>query len=80
MAAQAEEKMKENNSGMEFTLEEGFRELEKVLQDMEEEVSLEESFRLYHRGIDLLKECSDKIDHVEKQIQVLDEEGEGHGF
>ena len=54
---------------------------ERTLEEaMEQEVTLEESFRLYHRGIDLLKACSDKIDRVEKQIQILDEEGESHGF
>ena len=64
----------------ERTLEEEFQELEQVLEAMEQEVTLEESFSLYHRGIDLLKACSDKIDRVEKQIQILDEEGESHGF
>ena len=64
----------------ERTLEEEFQELEQVLEALEQEVTLEESFRLYHRGIDLLKACSDKIDRVEKQIQILDEEGESHGF
>ena len=64
----------------ERTLEEEFQELEQVLEAMEQEVTLEESLRLYHRGIDLLKACSDKIDRVEKQIQILDEEGESHGF
>ena len=64
----------------ERTLEEEFQELEQVLEAMEQEVTLEESFLLYHRGIDLLKACSDKIDRVEKQIQILDEEGESHGF
>ena len=64
----------------ERTLEEEFQELEQVLEAMEQEVTLEESFRLYHRGIDLQKACSDKIDRVEKQIQILDEEGESHGF
>lgn len=77
--------MEENNKRIQQpeegkTLEEEFQELERVLQAMEQEVTLEESFRLYHRGIDLLKACSDKIDRVEKQIQILDEEGENHGF
>ena len=34
--------------------------------------------QLYHRGMDMLKACSDRIDRVEKQIQVLDEKGETH--
>ena len=55
--------------------------LEEVINQMESEnVSLEDSFRLYHQGIDLLKICNDKIDKVEKKIQILDEEGEIHEF
>ena len=62
-------------------LEELFVGLEEVINQMESEiVSLEDSFRLYHQGIDLLKICNDKIDKVEKKIQILDEEGEIHEF
>ena len=67
-------------AGREEDAERLAQELEQVLEAMEQEVTLEESFRLYHRGVDLLKACSDKIDRVEKQIQILDEEGESHGF
>lgn len=35
------------------------------------DVSLEESFEKYKLGMDLLKHCGDKIDKVEKQIQIL---------
>lgn len=64
----------------EHTLEQVFEELEEVLARMEGETSLEESFQLYHKGMDMLKLCSDKIDKVEKQMLVLDEEGEPHEF
>lgn len=62
------------------TLDQVFAELDQILDQMEEENSLEETFRMYHRGIDLLKNCSDKIDKIEKQIRVLDEEGNTHVF
>lgn len=62
------------------TLEEVFAQLDQVVQRMEEDISLEESFSLYHQGMDMLKKCSDKIDKVEKQMLVLDEEGETHEF
>ena len=62
----------------EQTLEQLFAELEALTGALEEESSLEKSFQLYHRGMDMLKECSDRIDRVEKQIQVLDEKGETH--
>lgn len=64
----------------EHTLEQVFEELEAVLARMEGETSLEESFQLYHKGMDMLKLCSEKIDKVEKQMLVLDEEGEPHEF
>mgnify|MGYP001042854306 CR=1 FL=1 len=65
----------------EQTLEQLFTELEDVIQTMEEgEISLEESFGLYHKGMDMLKECNDKIDKVEKKMLVLDNEGETYEF
>ena len=52
------------------------------LQDLSsnEELSLEDSFALYHKGMDLLKKCSSTIDQVEKKMLVLDGEGETHEF
>ena len=65
----------------ELTIEQVFTQLEDVIKGMEkEDVSLEESFGLYHQGIDLLRTCSEKIDKVEKQMLVLDDEGETHEF
>lgn len=60
----------------EKTLEQLFADLEQAVRALEQEDSLEESFQLYHKGIDMLKACNDRIDRVEKQIQVLDEKGE----
>ena len=62
-------------------LEELFGQLEDTIQKMEkEEISLEDSFQLYHKGMDLLKQCNDKIDKVEKKMLILNEEGETHEF
>ena len=59
------------------TLQDIFAQLDEVIEGMEqEEVSLEETFELYHKGMDMLKLCSDKIDKVEKKILLLDDEGE----
>ncbi len=61
----------------ELSIEETFARLEEVLKKMEEgECSLEESFRCYEEGMKLVKSCHDKIDRVEKRIQVLGGEGE----
>lgn len=69
-----------NNKAEEKTLEQVFSELEQVIHKMETEDSLEESFKLYHQGMDMLKTCSEKIDKVEKQMLLLDEDGETHDF
>lgn len=75
--AQKQENMEEAEA---LTLNQIFSMLDQVLAEMEEETSLEESFQKYHTGMDLLKLCNDKIDRIEKQILVLDEEGETHEF
>lgn len=65
----------------EMNLEEIFEKLESTMKKIEEEdISLEESFQLYHQGMDMLKACNDKIDKVEKKMLLLDEEGEEHEF
>lgn len=65
----------------EQTLEQLFEQLDDIVTNMEgENVSLEESFQLYHKGMDLLKTCNDKIDIVEKKMMILDEDGEEHEF
>jgi len=64
-----------------MTLNEVFAELDQVMARMnEEQVSLEDSFNLYHQGMNLLKVCNDKIDTVEKKMLVLDEDGEKYEF
>ena len=65
----------------EQTLEVVFRELDEVVKKLEgEDISLEESFQLYHKGMELLKVCNEKIDAVEKKMLILDENGEKHEF
>ena len=49
----------------EETLEEMFTQLESVIKTMEQgDVSLEETFDLYHKGMNMLKSCNYKIDKV----------------
>lgn len=55
-------------------LEELFSKIEDVVSCMEEdEVSLEDAFSLYQQGISLVKLCNEKIDRVEKDIQILNQ-------
>ena len=50
-----------------------------IVEKLEESnASLEDSFKLYHQGMELLKICNDKIDTVEKKMMVLDDSGEQH--
>lgn len=60
------------------TLEEAFAELDALMEQLEKgDISLEESFSLYQRGMQLVKQCNDSIERVEKQLIVLEEEGIG---
>ena len=61
----------------EQSLETVFGQLDEIVEQLEaEDVSLEDSFGLYHKGMDLLKVCNEKIDTIEKKMMVLDENGE----
>lgn len=60
----------------ELSMEEAFDRLNELLGKMEaEEHSLEETFRLYQEGLGLVKYCSGKIDTIEKQLIILEENG-----
>lgn len=62
-------------------LEEAFEKIERLLEKLgDRDVSLEDSFRYYQEGMELLKLCNARIDHVEKQMLQIDEEGQVHEF
>jgi exodeoxyribonuclease VII small subunit len=59
------------------TLEASFEELNDIISKLEkEEISLEESFKLYQDGMQLLKNCNSSIDKVEKQLIILGDKDE----
>lgn len=59
-----------------LSLEESFEQLDELLEKLENrDTTLEESFSLYQKGMNLLRLCNDKIDTVEKKILVMNEEG-----
>ena len=63
------------------SLEEGFAQVEEMLAELEEaDISLEDAFFLYEKGMKKLKECNDKINSVEKKLLVLNEQGELEEF
>lgn len=60
----------------EQNIEEIFQELDAIANKMESgETSLEDSFRLYKKGMELLKNCNEKLDTVEKKMLQIDEDG-----
>ena len=59
-----------------LSLEEAFGQIEDVIAHLEtEEITLEESFREYNRGMQLLRHCNDAIDRVEKKVLQINEDG-----
>ena len=59
------------------TIEADLEALETLLSKLEDSSTpLEESFRIYEKGVKLVREINGKIDKVEKQMIVL--EGESH--
>lgn len=64
-----------------LNLEEAFLKLEETVDALEQEdISLEQSFKIYREGMELLKKCNHAIDKVEKQVLVLNEDGECDEF
>lgn len=60
-----------------LTLEESFAELDVIISEMQEgELTLEETFAKYNKGMKLIKNCNDAIDRVEKKLIVLTENGD----
>lgn len=63
------------------TLEEAFLELETIIDGMNDrDITLEDAFGMYTKGMDLLKYCNEQLDAVEKKMLLLSEEGELHEF
>lgn len=64
-----------------LNLDEAFTKLEETVSALEQEdISLEKSFQIYKEGMELLKKCNQAIDKVEKQVLVLNEDGETNEF
>lgn len=67
-----EERMK--NEAEDMTIEETFAALDDLIDLLENgQGSLEDAFKNYEKGMQLIKSCNDKIEKIEKQIQVLSE-------
>lgn len=63
------------------SIEKNFEELGKIIEMMDnDEVSLEDSFKLYEKGMKLVKQCNDKIDKVEKKVNIIEGNVENDGI
>ena len=79
MAGRKKAEQTEEKRGL--SLEESLQELERVMQELSEsEIPLEQSFALYKKGMDLLLQCNQAIDKVEKELIILEENGIGDEF
>lgn len=64
-----------------LSIEEALDNLDTIVEQLEDrDITLENSFQLYHKGMELLKYCNEKIDTVEKQMLQIDDNGELNEF
>jgi exodeoxyribonuclease VII small subunit len=62
----------------EKSFEESFTRLEKILEKLEsEEVTLEETIKLYEEGLSLTKFCYDKLNSAELRIKEINKSLKG---
>ena len=68
---------KEKERSEEMTVEEAFAGLDRMIETLEKkETSLEDSFQVYQKGMELIKMCSEKIAAVENKVLLMNEDGE----
>ena len=73
--------MAKKNEEKELTIEEAFSAVDERIKGLEKsDVSLEDSFKLFKEGMDLLKYCNESIDKVEKKVQKVMSDGQTEAF
>lgn len=69
-------KKKEEEKERALSLEDAFAQIEEVIGRLEtEDITLEQSFAEYNRGMALLTQCNETIDRVEKKVLKINEDG-----
>lgn len=69
-------KKKEEEKEQPLSLEDAFAQIEEVIGRLEtEDITLEQSFAEYNRGMALLARCNETIDRVEKKVLKISEDG-----
>ena len=73
--------MEQENNKKEMGLEERFAAIELILDQKEDEnVTLDESFELYKKGMEQMKAANQALDQIEKAMLVMNESGELEEF
>lgn len=56
------------------SIEENFQNIEDIITNMQkEDITLEQSFDLYNKGLNLIKDCNLQIKKIEEQIKIINE-------
>jgi exodeoxyribonuclease VII small subunit len=64
-----------------MTIEEAFSAIESKIKALEEDdITLEDSFRQYQEGMELLKYCHETIESVEQKVQAIAKDGSLEDF
>ena len=63
---------------MEKTFEASLAELEKIVAQLEDgDLPLEESLKLFEKGVKLSRECRERLSDAERRIEVLMKDSDG---
>lgn len=56
----------------EMKFEEALKKLEKIVEDLEKgDLSLDEALKKYQEGLDLSRQCSQRLENAKKKIDLL---------
>lgn len=63
------------------TLEDMFEQIDNIVEALEDpDIAIEDAFKQYEKGMELLKGCNEKIDTIEKKVLAIGADGELHEF
>ena len=67
------------NSDMEKTFESALGELETIVKQLEDgDLDLEESLKLFEKGVKLSRECRERLSKAERRIEILLKDANGN--
>jgi exodeoxyribonuclease VII small subunit len=67
-----------NKQEQEPTFEQAVKRLEEIVEKLEEgRVPLDESLQLFEEGVKLSRFCNNKLEEIERKIEILTKNGKG---